>query len=520
MNGADLLCQTLLANDVNLCFANPGTSEMHFVAALDRTADMRCVLGLSEIVVTGAADGFARMAEKPAATLLHLGPGLANGLSNLHNARRASTPILNVVGDHATYHLPYDAPLASDIESLARPVSRWVGRAETADSVAVRTAEALAATRDGAEGHVSTLIFPADSAWSAVSGGVRPVRNKPAGTRPPARENIEAACAALGDGAPVLLILGSDAMRSRALELGAIIAQATGATVLSENASRRIERGAGRVPLPRVPYPVDAAVSMLAPFRTAILVGATDPVAFFAYPGKRSRMLPDDCRIITAATLAEDPLLALEMIADGVVPAGRRTAPTLAPFELPPAPQGRITADTLGAAVAREMPEGTILVNEAITGGEPFSRYSMRARPHDVLGLTGGAIGCGIPLATGAALACPDRKVVTLQADGSGFYSLQGLWTQARERLDVVTVILANRRYAILRYELANVGAGAPGVNASRMLDIDDPAPDWVSLSKGMGVEATRVETAEALSDALASAMKRRGPVLIEAIMD
>lgn len=520
MNGADLLCETLLANDVNLCFANPGTSEMHFVGALDRRPEMRCVLGLSETVVTGAADGYARMAGKPAATLLHLGPGLANGLANLHNAKRAATPVLNVVGDHASYHLAYDAPLTSDIESLARPVSGWVGRAESPDRIAIRTAEALTATRRGAEGQVSTLILPADSAWGAVSGGIGPVRCVPTVAAAPSQLAIEAACAALRGPEPALIILGGDALRAKHMELASIISQGTGATILTENASRRIERGSGRVGLARVPYPVDAAVATLSRFKTVILIGAIEPIAFFAYPGKPSRLLPEGCVIVQAATPAEDAYLALQLIADSVGPVGARPQPILSAFELPESPRGRITAETLGAAVARDMPEAAIVCNEAITGGEPFSRHSMRARPHDMLGLVGGAIGCGIPLATGAALACPDRKVINLQADGSGLYSLQGLWTQAREQLDVVTVILANRRYAILRAELANVGAGAPGVNASRMLNMTEPAPDWVHLAKGMGVDAVAVDSAEALSDVFAAATKRRGPFLIEAIMD
>lgn len=520
MNGADLLCETLLENDVNVCFANPGTSEMHFVGALDRRLDMRCVLGLSETVVTGAADGYGRMAEKPAATLLHLGPGLANGLANLHNAKRAATPILNIVGDHAAYHLPYDAPLTSDIESFARPVSGWVGRAESADMIAVRTAEALTATRRGAEGQVSTLILPADTAWSEVSRGTGSVRAQPVTSGIPSPDEIEAACKALRGSEPVLIILGGDALKARHQSLASIISQSTGATLLTENASRRIERGSGRVGLSRVPYPVDIAVASLSNFKTVILIGALEPVAFFAYPGKPSALLPEGCVVVHAATPADDAYLALELIAEAVVPAHARPQPVLSEFHLPDAPRGRITAETLGACVARDMPEGAIVCNEAITGGEPFSRYSLNARPHDVLGLTGGAIGCGIPLATGASMACPARKVITLQADGSGMYSLQGLWTQARERLDVVTVILANRRYAILRAELANVGAGTAGTNASRMLDMTDPSPDWVQLSKGMGVDAVRVDSAEELSDAFSGAMKRSGPFLIEAVMD
>lgn len=516
MNGADLLCDTLLANGVDVCFANPGTSEMHFVAALDRKPQMRCILGLSEGVVTGAADGYGRMADKPAATLLHLGPGLANGLANLHNARRAGTGILNVVGEHATYHRALDAPLTSDIEGLARPMSGWVHTVEKPGDVGRATAEAIAATRDGATGRVATLILPADAAWGEVATTAAvPATIAPAAA--PSDAAIRAAAEALRTG-PAVLFLGGDALRDEALRVADRIARFTGARLSAQNANRRIQRGAGRVVIDRVPYPVDQSIAAFAGTKSAVLVGAVAPVAFFAYPGKPGHILPEGCNVVAAATPQEDPLATLMMLAEALkVPA--ELGPQLAAPGLPDAPRGVIDAASLAAAIGRGLPENAIVVDEAITNGREFFPLTRGVAPHDFLQLTGGAIGEGIPMATGAAVACPDRKVVGLQADGSGFYTLQALWTQAREGLDVTTVILANRRYAILRGELAGVGAGTAGRNASRMLDLDDPAADWVKLANGFGVEAVRVDTAEALEDVFAASMKRKGPFLIEAVM-
>lgn len=516
MNGADLLCDTLLANGIDTCFANPGTSEMHFVAALDRKPQMRCILGLSEAVVTGAADGYARMADKPAATLLHLGPGLANGAANLHNARRARTPILNVVGDHAGYHLPYDAPLTSDIDGIARPFSAWVGRAESIATLGARVVEAIAATKDGDAGQISTLILPADTAWSDLSQPIEPPIAIIAAAPLPSDAAIAKAIAALKrPGA--LIILAGDALRAKATTLAQRISEATGARLRAEVSNRRIERGAGRVRIEKIPYPIDLALADLAPTQHAILIGSRIPAAFFAYPGKPSLLLPPDCPITIAAQPNENLLAALEMIAAGLgLPA--HSPVTYAALELPDAPSGALTPQALGAVMARHMPQDGIFVDESLTNGPPSWEMTQTARPHDHITLTGGAIGLGVPMATGAALAAPGRKVVALQADGSGAYTLQGLWTQARERLDVVTLIIANRRYQILRGELERVGANAPGVNASRMLDLDDPSLDWVALAKGFGVSAVSVATAEELEIAMQAAMAQSGPHLIEMI--
>lgn len=516
MNGADRLCDVLLANGVDVCFANPGTSEMHFVAALDRKPQMRCVLGLSEGVVTGAADGYARMADKPAATLLHLGPGLGNGLANLHNARRAATPMINVVGDHATYHLKHDAPLTSDIESIARPMSNWVGRAGDARDVRPRTEQALRAAI--AEPGISTLILPADSAWGEVSEEkVVPITHA---ARPLVADGqIEQAASLLKAARNPAIFLGGRAMRADTLEMAGRIAAATGADLFAQRAARW-ERGAGRVAPRPVPYRIESAVEALKDVDMAIMIGGITPVGFFAYPGKPGVLLPEGCTVFNLAGLEHDIPAVINTLAD-VLGAGKLEpahvhAATAGELELP---TGTLSADAMGTIVARYLPENSVICEESVTSGLRLAALAPTMAPHDHMPLTGGAIGLGIPMATGAAVAAPGRKIVNLQADGSGMYTLQGLWTQAREKLDVLTVVYSNRGYSILKGEMRNVGVNDFGENARRMLDIDDPALDWCSLARGMGVEAARAETAESFADLFQSGLKRKGPFLIEAVI-
>ncbi|MBZ4689230.1 MAG: thiamine pyrophosphate enzyme domain protein TPP-binding protein [Cereibacter sp.] len=514
MNGADILCETLLANGIDTCFANPGTSEMHFVAALDRQPRMRCVLGLFEGVVTGAADGYARMADKPAVTLLHLGPGLANGLANLHNARRARVPMVNVVGDHATYHLVHDAPLTSDIEGLAWPMSHWVGRAETADTVGPRCEEAILAARSGA-GNIATLILPADAAWTEATMPPPVIVSPPALAAPDAAQVRRAAEALRNSKSTTILVTGA-ALRAAQTELLDRIAQKTGARLMAQQANGRMQRGAGRVALDRVPYVIDQALECFAATEQLILIGAKAPVGFFAYPGKPGSMLPETCAVLELAAPDDDLAAAITALAEEV---GTAPAPRLTTRLSPDLPGGALTPDAIALALARAMPENAIVCDESITSGRDFFRMTHGAAPHDFLQLTGGAIGDGIPMGTGAAVACPDRKVIGLQADGSGMYTVQGLWTQARERLDVLTIVFANRRYQILHGELLNVGAGPAGENARRMLDLDDPALDWVQMAGAMGLEAARADTVERFDDLLRQALARKGPFLIEAVI-
>jgi acetolactate synthase I/II/III large subunit len=513
MNGAESLVKTLASAGVEVCFANPGTSEMHFVAALDRVGDVRCVLGLFEGVATGAADGYARMADKPASTLLHLGPGLANGLANVHNARRANTPMVNIVGDHATYHKQYDAPLTSDVEGAAWPFSDWVRTSADSRSVARDGAAAVAAAMVP-PGRVATLILPADASWNEAVGPAQlPSVEGRASVAP---EAISQVARVLRSGELTVLFMGGHALREPGLMLAGRIAAKTGARLLAETLNARVERGAGRVAVDFLPYPVDDALATLADARHLVLVGSKAPVAFFAYPDKPSALSPPQCETHTLATPGEDIVGALEALAEEL--GAPENAPLQAREKHPPSGEA-ITPDAAAAAVGTLLPEGAIVVDEALTAAAAFMSRTWGAAPHDYLQVTGGAIGIGLPLATGAAVACPDRKVICLQADGSAMYTVQALWTQAREGLDVTTVVLNNRSYAILKQELANVGAGDAGRRALDMMELDRPALDWVSLAHGMGVEAGRAKTMEELERQFAAGLRCEGPYLIDLVL-
>ncbi|MCP5373035.1 MAG: acetolactate synthase large subunit [Hyphomicrobiales bacterium] len=512
--GADCLVESLLGAGIDVCFANPGTSEMHFVGGLDRSDGMRCVLCLYEGVATGAADGYARMTRRPAATLLHLGPGLANGLSNLHNARRAASPVVNIVGDHASYHLDLDSPLTTDIDAVAAPFSAWVGRCTTPEGIPAITAEAVAAalTRPGG---VATMILPGEVSWSATDtrpGGTVAV------TAPKVDEAAVAAAADVlrGDG-PNLVLLAGDALLADGLAIAGRIAAATGADLLAPTHCPRIDRGAGRVPVLRIPYPVDQALPVLAKYRHVILVGGKEPVAFFAYPDKPGRLLPEGCAITRLAGNDHDLADALARLADAVG-AGNATLP-LAVHEPAAAPRGPLNPDTIAGVLAANIPEDAIIADESITTGRAFFQATPRTPRHTWLPGASGSLGIGMAMAAGAAIASPGRRVISLEADGSAMYAPQALWTQARENLDVTTVIFANRGYQILKGEMKATGYGEPGRKARDMLEIDRPALDFVSLAKGMGVEGARAETAEALDDLMKQSLKRPGPFLIEAVL-
>jgi acetolactate synthase-1/2/3 large subunit len=508
MNGAESLVHTLLGSGVDTCFANPGTSEMHFVAALDRVPGMRCVLGLFEGVVTGAADGYARIAGKPAATLMHCGPGLANGLANLHNARRAGVPLLNCVGDQATFHRPLDAPLTADAEGFARGVSAWVRTSRRAPEVGADAAVAVQAARAG-HGQISTLILPSDTCWDE-GGVVAPALPVPAAPAV-APAAVTTAANILRSGEPVVLLLGKAALRAETIADAQRIAAATGARVSAQMFNPRIERGRGRHALHRIPYPIDAAIKTLAGVRHAILAGATVPVGFFAYPGKPSTLLPPDAQVHVLARPEQDAAGALAALADMLA-----AAPVAPPAHEAFAPAtGAVSPEAFGRSLAALLPESAIVADESVTFGRSLYPSTFGAAPHDWIQVMGGSIGGGMPLATGAALAAPGRRVVNLEADGSAMYTVQALWTQARERLDVTTVVFANRKYAILLQELAAVGAN-PGRTALDMLDIGRPDLDFVQLANGMGVEAARADTMEAFNDLFAAANRRRGPFLIE----
>jgi len=514
MNGAQSLLKTLVGAGVEVCFSNPGTSEMHFVAALDNEPGMRAVLGLFEGVVTGAADGYGRMAGKPACTLLHLGPGLANGLANLHNARRAGTPIVNVVGEHATYHRALDAPLTSDIHGFASPVSSWIHVCESAGKVASDAARAVhAATKP--PGQIATLILPADTAWNPARGPAEPLSTHSLTEADPA--NVDAVIEVLRSGESCALLLNGLGVSESGLQLASRVAQRTGAKVLGDTFISRVPRGAGRVELERLPYFAEQAEEVLAGIRHLILVDTRAPVSFFAYPGRPSELTPEGCAVHVLSAPGEDAVHALEAVVEGIG-AGIHS-PLLTELARPSLPAGPLDPGSIARSLAALMPENSILVNEAATSGFALPALTASSAPHDWLDLTGGAIGMGLPVAVGAAIACPERRVIDLQADGSGMYTVQALWTMARESLDVTTIIFSNRKYAILQVEFLRVGAHNPGPKAMSMMDLDHPALNWVELGHGMGVPGRRVSDAGAFNDALAESLNTPGPYLIEAIV-
>ena len=512
MNGAQALARTLLACGVDTCFANPGTSEMHFVAALDEVPGMRCVLGLAETVATGCADGWARMTGRPAATLLHLGSGLANGMANLHNASKARTPVVNLVGDHATYHAHSGTLGASDVEGMARTVSGWVRTTRSAERAGADAAQAVQAART-APGQVATLILPGDVSWGE---GGRVAEPLPV----PAAMQVADACQdtvarLLRRGEPSGLVLWDKALSEAGLRAAQRVAAASGAVLRTLATVPRMARGRGRPAVDRIPYNIDPALDMLRGMRHVVLAGAPEPVPFFAYPGKPNRLSPPDAQIHVLARADQDQVAALEALADLL------DAPADAPIEDRPRPEvltGSFSPDRFAATLAALLPENCIVADDAVTSGRALMAGTHGAAPHDWLMACGGAIGHGFPCAAGAAVACPDRKVVCLQADGAGMYTLQSLWTQARQRLDVVNVVFANRAYRILYGELSAVGA-KPGPASNELFDLGDPALDWLRIAGGLGVEAVRVETLEGFADAFRSACARRGPMLIEFVI-
>ncbi len=513
MIGAEALLRSLVASDVDVVFANPGTSEMHFVATLDAVPEMRGVLALFEGVATGAADGYARMRESPAAVLLHLGPGLGNGLANLHNARRSHAPVVSIVGDHATYHKRYDAPLESDIDTVARNVSTWIRRSLHPESVGADAAATVAAAC-GPPGQVATLILPADVSWSE-GGSVAPAEAR-AQRLAVRSEALGAVAAALRSKQNAALLLGGSALRESGLLAASRIAAATGAEVLAETFSARAERGAGIPVIQRLAYLAEMAAGQLDGLRHLILVDTTSPVSFFAYPGKPSDLVPEGCEVTVLAGGGDDAIAALELLAGEL---GAGAAPDGGSPARPDRPAGELGAESIARAIGALLPEGAIVSDEANTSGTFLPAFTAGAPRHDWLSLTGGSIGQGLPVALGAAVACPDRPVLALEADGSALYTLQALWSLAREQLDVTTVIFSNRRYAILRMELARVGAPASGTRALEMLEISPPDIDFVALARGFGVPATRPETAEAFTADLERAFAEPGPHLIEAVI-
>ena len=513
MNGAESLVKTLLASGVDVCFANPGTSEMHFVAALDVHPDMRCILCLFEGGASGAADGYYRMTGRVAATLLHLAPGFGNAFANLHNARKAQSGVVNVMGEHASYHLQHESPLKGDTEGISRAISHWTRTSGDASSVARDGAAAIRAARSK-NGQIATLVLPANTAWDAA---VAPeVAGAPAPLHRPSLTQVQAAAEALRTPGAALLVDGT-ALHGPAGQIAAQIAKATGCRLLAPCLAARIRRGEGAVRFERLAYVVEENVAVLAGISTLVLCGTQEPTSFFAYPKKPSLPAPPDCRILPLGGIDGDYVWSLQALAKAVGAEALASADLMA-LDLPPLATGAMSLEKIGQSFAAMLPAEAIVVDEAITSSRFFAAASASARGHDWLAVTGGAIGFGMPAAVGAAVACPDRKVVCLEGDGSGMYTLQSLWTMARERLDVVVVVLSNRGYQILRGELANVGVTDVGRNAVRMFDVVDPSLDWVALAKGHGVEAVRVTDTDQFNTAFAAGLARKGPYMIEVV--
>lgn len=508
--GADLLAQTLAENGIDTCFANPGTTEMHLLAALGAKQRIGLKLCLFEGVATGAADGYARMTGRPAVVLLHLGPGLANGMANLHNARKADTPVFNIVGEHATYHLEHDAPLTADIQAMAETVSAVVSTPLQAAETGAMAAGLLGAI---ARGGVGTMVVPNDIAWgetdAATVAAVAP--DAPSFDQGALEQALDALRAPGG-----ALIVGAACITRRMAGLADAIGRATGCTVFAEAAVARMERGAGTPALERIPFHVDPASEAMKGVRAAVLVGARPPVAFFAYPGRPSRLLPEAAQTIALCDPRGNAEAALEALAEAL-------GATPGPASLPPVPAfdpgARVNAETLGQVVAGQLPEGAIVVDEAITNGGYLFTLCARGPAHDWINNRGGSIGYSMPVAVGAAVACPDRKVVCIAGDGSAMYTLQALWTMAREKQNITILILANRSYRILANESSKIGAGAPTDVTMPLMSLTDPALDWVRLAEGHGVPAQAVDTAGALDAALAEALNAPGPRLIEVRM-
>jgi acetolactate synthase-1/2/3 large subunit len=514
MNGAESLIRTAAAAGIEVCFANPGTTEMPLVAALDSVEGIRAVLGLFEGVCTGAADGYARMAGKPALTLTHLGPGFANGIANLHNARRARSPIGNVIGDQATWHLAADAPLTSDIASLARPVSAWVREVKSARALAHDTAEAIAAA-GRAPGHIATLIVPSDCQWNPAGGSATALA--PSHPAHAAESAITKAAELLRrHGAKAAIFMGAQALAPRGLQAAGRIAAKTGCRLICETFPARIERGGAMPQVEKLPYFPEQGIETLSKYDAVVMAGALAPVAFFGYPNLPSMLIPEGRAAETLAVPEQDAAAALEALADGLgAPAG-----AAAPAANRPAhPAGKLDSATIGAAIAALMPENCIVMDEAATTGLPFFAASAGAPAHTYMALTGGAIGQGLPCATGAAIACPDRRVIAFQADGSGMYTVQALWTQARENLNVTTLICNNRRYRILQVELARAGVTEPGRKARSLTSLANPEIEWSKIAAGMGIPAVRVDSAEMLVAQLERALAEPGPNLIEMLI-
>lgn len=516
MNGAEIILQTAKNAGVEICFANAGTTELPLVAAFDTVSGIRPVLGLFEGVCTGAADGYGRMTQKPAMTLLHLGPGFANGIANLHNAHRARTPVFNLIGEHASWHLAADPPLNMDIASLVKTVSGWQRRSRSVNSLAKDTSDALAASLYG---QVSTLIIPCDHQWSEYEG--RDVTMPKFKFVSFNQKKIEAAVKLIKKSTNPALILGGRALRKPGLAAAAKIKAATGCDLLMVTFPAYFDSGEGFPLLKRIPYFPEQASSLLGEYDSLILVGAEEPVAFFGYKGGKSHYLAASQKWVRIDTEKQDAAVALQALAEdlGASSIKNNISSVLAKYELPEIPSGALNSRKMCAVIAALQPENCIIVDEGVTSSAPYYSLAPTLKPYSHLTLTGGAIGQGMPCALGAALACPDRQVINIEADGSAMYTVQALWSQAHEKTNVITIICSNRKYFTIEFECRRAGYTSLGSAAEELINMDNSPIDWVKLSHGMNVPAVSVNTAEELVKELKAALNETGSHLIEAVL-
>jgi acetolactate synthase-1/2/3 large subunit len=516
MNGAELLLWTAANAGIEVCFANAGTTELPLVAALDSVPGIHPVMALFEGVCTGGADGYGRVKEKPAITLLHLGPGFANGIANLHNARRARSPLINIIGQHATWHIAADAPLTMNVESLAKTVSAWTRTSTSAENLSIDFAEAYAASMSG---KIASLIVPNDHLWADIEGKIH--------TPPPLQydpidfHTIEVAAELLETEKKVALMLGGKALRGQGLLTAGHISAMTGCDLFTETFPGFVERGAGLPAVVKLPYFPEPALALLSQYEAVILVDIQEPVTFFGYPGIESYLLRKDQQKLFLCSRTQnvvEVLGYLEDILKTTIPSkdwrGESPQPVRSCL-----PHGTLTAEKACQVLAALQPEDVIVVDEGITSGIPYYPLTAGSPPHSVLAITGGSIGYGMPCAIGAALASPDRLIINFQADGSAMYTIQALWTEAREGLNVKTLICSNRGYNILRVEFQRAGIKDPGLKALSLADIDHPKLDWVKISSGMGVPAKSVNTVESLAEELTRTLAEPGPSLIEMVI-
>jgi len=515
MISADALLKTLIANGLEVVFANPGTSEMHLVAAIDHHPEIRPVLGLFEGVVTGAADGYARVTGKAAANLLHLGPGLGNGFANIHNARKAKTPMLNIVGDHATYHLQYDAPLTSDLDGLAKASSNWVGRSASPDDLSSLGSQAWLEAHKF-PGQIASMLVPADCAWGETDS-LGPIVEIPSPLKVEDKE-IEEAYKALSSSQSAMLYLGGNFLDEESVTLAGKIATAAGCRLATDTFVKKHRRGRGITKIEPIPYFAEMAEEYLKGVDTIVFIGTKPPVSFFAYPGKKSYLSPEKANLIELSSPFQDGKYALEALND-LFKGSKIDSQYLPNEDINIPTTGDLGPENIGLIFAGLLPEETIVCDEAATSGFFVTPHAWNAKPLDWLALTGGSIGQGLPLATGAAIGAPDRPVVCLHGDGGAMYTVQSLWTQARESLNVTNIIFSNRSYAILKVELDRVGALETGERAASMFSLDDPAINWPSLAESLGVTGYNVTTVEDFTKALSESLVSEGPSLIEVMI-